>query len=426
MSTLSGGQRKRTSTAMELLTRPSLLFLDEPTSGLDINRDREVMQVLRRLADDGRTVVVISHNVTYLDLADRVLVLATGGQLAYYGPPQDALGFFGCTDWADMYALLEQPRRDWYERYLNSPTGRRYGQLPQTGPRAGAAQQNQVQAPPPRQQNASAQFATLAKRYVKVIASDKAFVGLTTLTPLILAIFAHAVPGSYGLNGITALAHKNHSPTQLLLVLVIGACLSGSAGAVREIVKERAIFTRERAIGLAWGPYLASKAVVLSVISAFQAVVLTIFGLITDPGPPAGLVTSSGTVDLVLIMVLVTISSMALGLLLSAAVTNADRTMPLLVLVIMAQLLLSGGLFPVKGRAVLEQLSWLSPARWGFAGGAALSHVTVGGDYDPLLNSTEQAFLADCIMLVVLSVVYLVVAGLLLRRVGQVRPQQRR
>ena len=173
VSTLSGGQRKRTSTAMELLTRPSLLFLDEPTSGLDINRDREVMQVLRHLADDGRTVVVISHNVTYLDLADRVLVLATGGQLAYYGPPQDALSFFGCKDWADMYALLEQPRRDWYDRYLNSPAGRRYGRLPQTGPRAGAAQQNQVQAPPPRQQNAMSQFATLAKRYVKVIARTR-------------------------------------------------------------------------------------------------------------------------------------------------------------------------------------------------------------------------------------------------------------
>ena len=150
------------------------------------------------------------------------------------------------------------------------------------------------------------------------------------------------------------------------------------------------------------------------------------FGLITDPGPDHGLVTSSGTVDLVIMMVLVTVASMALGLLLSAAVTNADRTMPLLVLVIMAQLLLTGGLFPVKGRAVLEQLSWLSPARWGFAAGAAVSHVTVGGTDDPLLNSTEQAFLADCIMLVVLTAVYLVIAGLLLRRVGQVRPQQRR
>ena len=424
VSTLSGGQRKRTSTAMELLTSPSLLFLDEPTSGLDINRDREVMQVLRRLADDGRTVVVISHNVTYVDLADKILVLATGGQLAYFGPPAGVLAYFGCTDWADMYAQLEQPRSDWYDRYINSPVGRQYGGLPSAGPVAGASRTAAAvsSAPPPRQQSALAQFSTLSRRYLKVIASDKAFVGLTMITPLVLALFAHAVPGDSGLSALDALRQKSHSPVQLLLVIIIGGCLSGSAGAVREIVKERPIFSRERAIGLAWGPYLASKVVVLGVVSAVQAVLLTVFALITDPGPDDALLGGSGKLDMVVVLVFVTFSSMTLGLLLSTVVTNADRTMPLLVLIIMAQLLLSGGLFPVRGRAVLEQLSWLSPARWGYAAGASVSQIAPsGGDDDPLWHHTGQAFTADLIMCVVLSAVYLVITAAFLRRVGQVR-----
>ena len=75
-------------------------------------------------------------------------------------------------------------------------------------------------------------------------------VGLTMITPLVLALFAHAVPGDSGLSALHALRAKSHSPTQLLLVIIIGGCLSGSAGAVREIVKERPIFSRERATAI--------------------------------------------------------------------------------------------------------------------------------------------------------------------------------
>src|SRR6185369_15477057 len=91
---LSGGQRKRASIALELLTKPSLLFLDEPTSGLDPGMDRSVMTMLRELADDGRTVIVVTHSVLSLEVCDRLLVMAPGGRMAYYGPPSKTLPFF--------------------------------------------------------------------------------------------------------------------------------------------------------------------------------------------------------------------------------------------------------------------------------------------------------------------------------------------
>lgn len=111
---LSGGQRKRVSVALELLTKPSLLFLDEPTSGLDPGMDRSVMHMLRGLADDGRTVIVVTHSVLSLDVCDRLLVLAPGGKVAYYGPPDDTLAFFGYRQWPEAFEAFERDTdRDW-------------------------------------------------------------------------------------------------------------------------------------------------------------------------------------------------------------------------------------------------------------------------------------------------------------------------
>ena len=107
VSKLSGGQRKRTSVALELLTQPTLLYLDEPTSGLDPGMDKEVMFALRRLADGGRTVVVVTHSIAQLNMCDYLLVLAKGGRIAYFGPPQQALDFFGAADWADVFTTLQ-------------------------------------------------------------------------------------------------------------------------------------------------------------------------------------------------------------------------------------------------------------------------------------------------------------------------------
>ncbi|MEU1162263.1 FHA domain-containing protein [Streptomyces sp. NPDC005921] len=160
---LSGGQRKRVSVALELLTKPSLLFLDEPTSGLDPGMDRSVMNMLRGLADDGRTVIVVTHSVLSLDVCDRLLVLAPGGRTAYFGPPGEALGFFGFDEWPEAFEAFERDTgRDWAGEYRDSSFHRKYIVNSSTQPvvaRSGPL----APAPPPRPRSWGAQFSTLVR-----------------------------------------------------------------------------------------------------------------------------------------------------------------------------------------------------------------------------------------------------------------------
>ncbi|MGH3245292.1 MAG: FHA domain-containing protein, partial [Trebonia sp.] len=136
---LSGGQQKRVNVALELLTKPSLLFLDEPTSGLDPGLDKSVMEMLAQLAKDGRTVMVVTHSVANLASCDRLLVLVPGGKIAYFGTPADGLRHFGHDDWAAVFQDFEaQPDRDWAADYRRSAYYARYVSGPLEA--AGAAQ----------------------------------------------------------------------------------------------------------------------------------------------------------------------------------------------------------------------------------------------------------------------------------------------
>jgi ABC transport system ATP-binding/permease protein len=422
IATLSGGQRKRSSTAMELLTRPSLLFLDEPTSGLDINRDREVMRMLRQLADAGRTVIVVSHNVGYIDLADRLLVLANGGHLAYYGTPAETLKFFGQTDWADMYAALERSDLPWRQRYEQSSKAHLDAPPAQPAALPGTAAGNPV-----ARGRTFDHLRTLCRRYTAVLAADRQFVALMLAMPALLALFAHAVPGGAGLSTLKIRELHTKGPLQLLLVMVVGCCMMGTATSLREIVKERAILLRERAVGLSWQAYLASKAIVLGIVVTVQSIVLTLLSTLGQPGPDDPILGGSTTLDLLLALIPITVASMAIGLSISALVTNSDRALPVLVVVIMAQLLLSGGLFPLHGRAGLEQLAWLSPARWGFGAGASLAGFGAlpSSNSDPLWKHTTGTFVFDIAMLLVITVAYIAGAALLVRRIGRLPKMSR-
>jgi ABC-type multidrug transport system ATPase subunit len=418
IDSLSGGQRKRTSVALELLTKPSLLFLDEPTSGLDPGYEKSVMQTLRGLADDGRSVVVVTHNIAQLNMCDRLLILAPGGRLAYFGPPKQALSYFNCSDFADLFNLLEHDTdTDWTDRFNTSPL-----KLALTGGRPA------VKAPRPggvskavAQQSAFAQLTTLCRRYLAVIAADRQYAATLLLVPIALSLFVYFAPGRSGLSEAAAVMAKSNQPSQILLLLIIGGALMGCAASIREIVKERAIYQREHGIGLSGGAYLASKLVVLTAITAVQALILGFLGVLFRPAPDQALVLLVPRLEIAAAVVAVTVVSMMIGLLISAMIANADRGMLLLVLVVMAELVLSGGIFGVHGRFPLEQLAWLSPSRWSYAMGAATVNIndlreSMAAETDPLWESTKDAWLLAAGACLVQAVVLVVLLAIQIRR----------
>ncbi|MGW1142530.1 FHA domain-containing protein [Streptomyces zhihengii] len=411
---LSGGQRKRVSVALELLTKPSLLFLDEPTSGLDPGMDRSVMHMLRGLADDGRTVVVVTHSVLSLDVCDRLLMLAPGGRIAYYGPPDDALAFFGFEQWPEAFEAFENDKdRDWAGTYRASPFHERYiAGATRQPPHEDAGRAGPV-APPPKAQSWGAQLRTLVRRYTAALSADRTFLAIMIALPFVMGAMARALAGST-LDRETAM--------NALLILCVGGVLTGAANAVRELVKERVIYQRERAVGLSRSAYLMSKVVVLGTITVLQAVVLTLVALAgVDLNAPGGEgVLLPPLVEITLAVALLAFTAMMLGLLVSALVRKEEVTMPLLVLLAIVQVVFCGALLKLDGVAVIEQLAWFVPSRWALgamAGTIGLGRI-VPGDLtdDALFEHSAAVWLLDMGMLVVLSVLFGFLVSRLLRR----------
>lgn len=417
---LSGGQRKRVSVALELLTKPSLLFLDEPTSGLDPGLDKTVMEMLSELAHDGRTVIVVTHSVANLDFCDRLLVLVPGGRLAYYGPPTEGLQQFAQRSWAEVFQAFDREEdRDWAGEFRTSPRFENYVAVGLTND-VGPAEVH-TPAPPPAQQSKLSQLSTLCRRYLAVIASDRSYLALLAVLPLLLGGLIAAVPSGQGFAGAPG---TNVDAATKLMVLAFAACFVGTGNSIREIVKEQTIYRRERAAGLSAGVYLMSKLLVLGVITALQAVVLVLIGTIGVDMPPKGLFTSV-ELELILAMALLGIASLALGLLVSVSVNTSEKTLPLLIVLSMAQLVLTGGLVRLPGTFGLEQLAYISPSRWGFGAGAATIDLDTltphSGAADPLWKHTVGTWLLDMGVVAGLGAVFLALAWY---RLYQLRPRR--
>ncbi|WP_329624228.1 FHA domain-containing protein [Streptomyces sp. NBC_01255] len=384
VTSLSGGQRKRVSVALELLTKPSLIFLDEPTSGLDPGMDRDVMQLLRGLADDGRTVLVVTHSVAELGLCDKLLVMAPGGSVAYFGPPEEALNFFGYSTWADVFSAFENYRDyDWAGRWKGSQHYQMYAADIDAVAAQPVQMPQQAMARPPKPQGWGSQLWTLIRRYVSVIASDKGFLGLMVILPAVLGAVSVVIPADFGLGSPTAPSRFNGDAGTIMLILMVGMCFSGAANSVRELIKERVIYERERATGLSRSAYLMSKVIVLGLITAFQGVIICGIGFSTRALPAEGLLMPPA-VELCIQVIALGLTSMMFGLVISALVKTAEKTMPLLVMFAIIQVVFTGILFQVYGSPGLEQFAWLMPSRWGIAGaGTTLDLARLMPPWDP-------------------------------------------
>ena len=428
---LSGGQLKRMNVAQELLTRPSLLFLDEPTSGLDPGLDKSVMFQLRDLAHDGRTIIVVTHSVLNLMVCDRLLVLAPGGRTAFYGPPGEALGYFGLPDWADLFQAFDlYPDRDWAAEFAASLVHARYAaarRLPNAAPAEEKLSAEKQPAPAQRRRGLR-QYATLTRRYARVIAADRGYVLFMGLLPFVLGLLIRFVPAMQGLAG----PNGNMSAQELLQILVTCACLAGTASSVRELVKERPIYIRELAAGLSSGAYLLSKLTLLGAVSVVQSCVIVLLGVAGRQMPAHGaLLRSYPLLELTIAIAVLAVTSMCLGLLVSAFVSTSEKAMPFLVMLTMFQVILSGGVLPFNGMTGLSQLSWIAPARWGFAAGASTVNLNAigllpGTDADPLWTTSSADWLRDVGITAGLGLLYLLVTWVQLRRLGPRRRPAKR
>jgi ABC-type multidrug transport system ATPase subunit/predicted component of type VI protein secretion system len=365
---LSGGQRKRASVALELLTGPSLLILDEPTSGLDPALDRQVMTMLRQLADAGRVVLVVTHSLTYLDVCDQVLLLAPGGKTAFCGSPSQIGAELGTTNWADIFSAV-----------ANDPDGAKRNYLERHGPPPPPpATQQPTDLGSPTRTSVRKQFSTIARRQIRLIVSDRGYFIFLAFLPFIMGALSLSVPGTVGFGvPITALqgGPAPNEPGQILVLLNVGAIFMGTALTIRALIGERAIFLREQAVGLSTTAYMFAKVVVFALFALLQSGIVVFINII-GKGWGAGAVTSgavipSRSIELYVDVAACCVGAAMVGLALSALAKTSEQIMPLLVIAIMSQLVFQGGMIPVTGRIVLDQLSWVTPARWGFASTAS-------------------------------------------------------
>lgn len=348
---LSGGQRKRASIGLELLTSPRLLVLDEPTSGLDPGLDAHVMETLRNLADDGQTVVLVTHSVDNLNFCDNVILLASGGKVAYAGPASTVFSKLGKKNWAEVFKFLASP-----EALLLSSHKR---DVPVTT-------EIQKEHLLERRQSIIKQISTLSARYLRVIASDRFYLALLTLIPIIIGLIAYAAGSSFGFGpGEKTRSGVFYNPYAqgTILVLILGSIFIGLSTSIQEVVKENAIRRREQSVGIRVGTYLASKILVLGFITSLQISVFTTIVLYGRPLPDSGLLMESSHTEITLITIALGLCSMLLGLVISTFLTSEEQAMPALVGMTMVQVVLSGAL-PLETKGFINQISQFVPSHW--------------------------------------------------------------
>ena len=403
---LSGGQRKRASVALELLTQPSLLLLDEPTSGLDPALDRQVMLMLRQLADAGRVVLVVTHSVSYLDVCDQILLVAPGGKTAFNGPPSQVGAALGTTNWADIFANVGADPDEANRRFIERD-GRRQSASPRAGKPGGLGRTGAHRPGAPVLHDCASSGPTrrLRSRLLGVPG------GTAVLDRCAVADRERPQTGTRSRRPARAGADPtavHHGPAQYRRRLhghgvdhsrPDRRASRSSAGNRRSVCPPR--------------PTCSAKVFVFFVFATAQAAIATFIVRLGKGAPTAHPpFFDNSTFSLFVTVAGTCVASAILGLMLSAVAQSNEQIMPLLVVSIMSQLVLAGGMIPVTGRAGLNQLSWVTPGRWGYAAGASsidfpnLVKVKQIPTNDPIWQHSKHIYLFDMAMLAALSLFY--------------------
>jgi hypothetical protein len=265
------------------------------------------------------------------------------------------------------------------------------------------------------------QFSTIARRQVRLVVSDRAYFVFLALLPFVMGALSLTVPGHTGFGYADPTSESAGEAAMILTLLTIAAAFMGTALTIRDLIGERPIFRREQAVGLSTGAYLLAKIAVFCGFAIVQSAIAT--GIVVlGKGPPArpAVLLGNATFELFVAVAATCVAAAMLGLLLSALARSNEQIMPLLVVSLMGQIVLSGGLVPVTNRVFLDQLSWVVPSRWGYAAQAStvdLWTVSPGpqSPRDHHYQHTSAAWLFDMGMLAVQSVVYAILVRWRLR-----------
>jgi ABC transport system ATP-binding/permease protein len=382
---LSGGQLKRVSIGVELLTKPRLFFLDEPTSGLDPGTEYNMMRLLRKLADQGRTIMLITHATKNVMMCDKVIILVRGGRLAFYGPPEEALTYFDthrteyerrikAIEFDDIYTILEDEGRgtpqDWHERYQQSSTYQKYvaDRLQAAQVDFGKGTPAAARQKPVKRISGLRQFLILSARNLNIMVQDKASLALMlALSPVIgLADFM------WGRQLFSPVQGDAFNIVTMLFMMGLISILVGAMASVREIVKEIDIYRRERAIALKIAPYIFSKLWIGLVLALYQAVVFIIAKWIFVGFAPPTL-SMAAWIGVFFTLFMGSLSGYLMGLAISAGSPNQMVALLLVILVLVPQFLFAGALMPLDLIPGGRVISVVASTRWAFGSFVRLS-----------------------------------------------------
>ncbi|MBP7689735.1 MAG: FHA domain-containing protein [Thermoflexales bacterium] len=375
---LSGGQRKRVSIGVELLAEPGVFFLDEATSGLDPGLEKKLMYTLRRLADGGRTVVLVTHATANIKQCDHVAFMGEGGRLVFFGPPDRALDFFGVKDFADIYGEIENDPALWEKRFRESSYYEQHIlsrlQTPDrsAAPVDGIAQALRPAVAPSRiapRANPLRQFVILTQRYFELVVRDKllltVLLAVMPLVGLLLTVIAQpsALVGDSAARIAQIVSESNTysiagQAQVVLMMMALAAVFMGFFAASFELVRERAIYRRERMVNLRLGAYLSSKFVVLAGFAALQVMALIVVVALRVQFPFDG-VLLPGPLEMYLTLLLASTAGINFGLLVSALVASQNSVIYVVLLAVFTQIMFGGVLFDVA-----KPLSALTLTRW--------------------------------------------------------------
>ena len=337
---LSGGQQKRLSLAIELITKPNFIFLDEPTSPLDPETTETMMLLFRRLADEGRIVVMVTHKFEKFDEMHQVAILTKGGRLAFFGPPREALDYFGCREPGEIYRRIAGREPEELNRAYNaSPTHARYvaGRIAETEelthtsgsmPVGGAAGAGTSSGGAERRFGFK-QWLTLTRRYLEIKAQRPAQHALAARASASHCRHPRAHHGRHAQRPENDFHRGDH----------------------RHLVRRKQCRARNRFRGSDLHArtsrqskipsYVLSKFAVLSGIGLIQCAlfvaILTMLGCLSGGDFPM----------LTLVLYLTLLAGVSMGLLFSAAVSSSEKAMSVLPLILIPQLLLGGFLKPL-------------------------------------------------------------------------------